>query len=116
MRDRHRQRQSHIAKRASPSSMRMEMSEQTTIRLTMTQALIRFLQQQYVARDGVENPFFAGCFGIFGHGNVGGMGQALQHMPGFRYYQARNEQAMVHAAAAYAKIKNRLQTFACTSS
>ncbi len=87
-----------------------------TQRLTVTQALIAFLKQQYVERDGVENPFFAGCFGIFGHGNVGGMGQALQHMPGFRYYQARNEQAMVHAAAAYAKIKNRLQTFACTSS
>src|SRR6202158_5140069 len=85
-------------------------------RLTTAQALIAFLQQQYVERDGVEQPFFAGCFGIFGHGNVAGIGQALQQMPEFRYYQARNEQAMVHAATAYAKVKNRLQTFACTSS
>ncbi|NTU86012.1 MAG: 3D-(3,5/4)-trihydroxycyclohexane-1,2-dione acylhydrolase (decyclizing), partial [Chloroflexales bacterium] len=53
---------------------------------------------------------------IFGHGNVAGIGQALQQTPGFRYYQSRHEQAMVHAAAAYAKVKNRLQTFACTSS
>lgn len=83
---------------------------------TMAQALIAFLKQQYVERDGVEQPFFAGCFGIFGHGNVGGIGQALQQMPDFRLYQARNEQAMVHAAAAYAKTKNRLQTLACTSS
>ncbi|NTU82237.1 MAG: 3D-(3,5/4)-trihydroxycyclohexane-1,2-dione acylhydrolase (decyclizing), partial [Chloroflexales bacterium] len=82
----------------------------------MAQAVIRFLQQQYVERDGLETPFFAGCFGIFGHGNVAGIGQALQQTPGFRYYQSRHEQAMVHAAAAYAKVKNRLQTFACTSS
>ena len=84
--------------------------------MTMAQALIAFLKNQYVERDGVEQPFFAGCFGIFGHGNVGGIGQALQQMQDFRYYQARNEQAMVHIAAAYAKVKNRLQTFACTSS
>jgi 3D-(3,5/4)-trihydroxycyclohexane-1,2-dione acylhydrolase (decyclizing) len=82
----------------------------------MAQAIIAFLKNQYVERDGVEQPFFAGCFGIFGHGNVGGIGQALQQMPDFRYYQARNEQAMVHAATAYAKVKNRLQTFVCTSS
>jgi 3D-(3,5/4)-trihydroxycyclohexane-1,2-dione acylhydrolase (decyclizing) len=88
----------------------------STLRLTMAQALIRFLQNQYVARDGVEHPFFAGCFGIFGHGNVGGIGQALQETPDFRYYQARNEQAMVHIAAGYAKMKNRLGTFACTTS
>src|ERR671929_753496 len=92
------------------------MSEQTTKRLTMAQALIAFLKNQYVARDGVEQPFFAGCFGIFGHGNVAGIGQALQQMPEFRYYQSRNEQAMVHAATAYAKTRNRLQTLACTSS
>ena len=92
------------------------MSEQTTKRLTMAQAIIAFLKNQYVERDGVEQPFFAGCFGIFGHGNVAGIGQALQQMPEFRYYQARNEQAMVHSAAAYAKTKNRLQTLACTSS
>ncbi|NDJ62676.1 MAG: 3D-(3,5/4)-trihydroxycyclohexane-1,2-dione acylhydrolase (decyclizing) [Chloroflexi bacterium] len=88
-----------------------------TERLTMAQALIRFLAAQHVARDGVETPFFAGCWGIFGHGNVAGVGQALhQYADTFRYYQARNEQAMVHTAAAYTKMKNRLQTFACTSS
>ncbi len=92
------------------------MNEQTTKRLTMAQAVIAFLKNQYVERDGGEQPFFAGCFGIFGHGNVAGIGQALQQMPEFRYYQARNEQAMVHSTAAYAKTKNRLQTLACTSS
>jgi 3D-(3,5/4)-trihydroxycyclohexane-1,2-dione acylhydrolase (decyclizing) len=88
----------------------------TAKRLTTAQALIAFLKNQYVERDGVEQPFFAGCFGIFGHGNVSGIGQALQQMPELRYYQARNEQAMVHAATAYAKTANRLQTLACTSS
>jgi len=88
----------------------------TTRRLTMAQAVIVFLKNQYVERDGVKQPFFAGCFGIFGHGNIGGIGQALQQHPDFRYYQTRNEQAMVHTAIAYAKVKNRLQTFACTSS
>src|SRR3989440_8361213 len=92
------------------------MNEQATKRVTMAQAVIAFLNNQYVERDGREQPFFAGCFGIFGHGNIAGIGQALQQMPEFRYYQARNEQAMVHSAAAYAKTKNRLQTFACTSS
>jgi 3D-(3,5/4)-trihydroxycyclohexane-1,2-dione acylhydrolase (decyclizing) len=92
------------------------MTEQATKRLTMAQAVIAFLKNQYVERDGREQPFFAGCFGIFGHGNVAGIGQALQQMPEFRYYQARNEQAMVHIATAYAKTKNRLQTLACTSS
>ena len=87
-----------------------------TRRLTMAQAVIRFLKNQYVERDGVEQPFFAGCFGIFGHGNLAGIGQALQENLDFRYYQSRNEQAMVHTAAAFAKMKNRLQTFACTSS
>jgi 3D-(3,5/4)-trihydroxycyclohexane-1,2-dione acylhydrolase (decyclizing) len=82
----------------------------------MAQALVAFLKEQYVERDGVERPFFAGCFGIFGHGNIGGMGQALQQNPDFRYYQSRNEQAMVHAAIAFARTKNRLQTLACTSS
>ncbi len=92
------------------------MHEQATQRVTMAQAIIAFLKNQYVERDGKEQTFFAGCFGIFGHGNIAGIGQALQQMPEFRYYQARNEQAMVHSAAAYAKTKNRLQTFACTSS
>ena len=87
-----------------------------TIKLTTAQAVIRFLDQQYVERDGITHKFFAGCFGIFGHGNVGGIGQALFEYPDFRYYQSRNEQAMVHTAAAYSRMKNRLSTFACTSS
>lgn len=87
-----------------------------TQRLTMAQALVKFLTQQYVERDGVEQKFFAGAFGIFGHGIVGGVGQALQQMPEFPYYQTRNEQASVHAAAAYAKVKNRMQTMVCLSS
>ena len=87
-----------------------------TVRLTMAQALVRFLGQQHVERDGRESAFFAGVWGIFGHGNVAGIGQALQECPELRYYQARNEQAMVHAAAAFAKQSNRLRTFACTSS
>ncbi len=84
--------------------------------LTTAQAVVAFLINQYVERDGVEQPFFAGCFGIFGHGNIAGIGQALQQLPQLRYYQARNEQAMVHTAAAFAKAKNRLQTLVCTSS
>ena len=88
----------------------------TTQRLTTAQAIVQFLLNQYVERDGVEQPFFAGCFGIFGHGIVAGVGQALQQYPALRYYQVRNEQAAVHAAVAYAKHKNRLQTMACISS
>ncbi len=88
----------------------------STVRLTMAQAVIRFLKNQFVARDGIEQAFFAGCWGIFGHGNVAGIGQALQENPDFRYYQTRNEQAMVHTAAAFAKMNDRLQTFACTTS
>jgi 3D-(3,5/4)-trihydroxycyclohexane-1,2-dione acylhydrolase (decyclizing) len=88
-----------------------------TVRLTMAQALVRFLANQYVERDGKEQRFFAGCFGIFGHGNVAGVGQALQqYADAMPYLQARNEQAMVHASSAYARQKNRLQTLACTSS
>lgn len=88
-----------------------------TRRLTMAQALILYLSRQYVRRDNHENPFFAGVWGIFGHGNVAGVGQALQQFSQeIRYYQSRNEQAQVHAAVAYAKHKNRMQTFACTSS
>src|SRR4029077_6317013 len=89
----------------------------TLVRLTMAQALVRFLAAQHSERDGVEHRFFEGCFGIFGHGNVTGVGQALAEQPGLlTYYQARNEQAMVHAAAAFAKMRNRLATFACTTS
>jgi len=86
-------------------------------KLTMGQAIVQFLQQQYVERDGNEIQFFAGMFGIFGHGNVAGIGQALhQYADTFRFYQTRNEQSMVHTAAAFTKMNNRLRTFACTSS
>ncbi len=88
-----------------------------TMRMTMAQAIVRFLAQQYVSRDGREQRLFAGMFGIFGHGNVTGIGQALDEVgQDLRYYRPQNEQAMVHTATAYAKMKNRLQTFACTSS
>jgi 3D-(3,5/4)-trihydroxycyclohexane-1,2-dione acylhydrolase (decyclizing) len=87
-----------------------------TRRMTMAQALIEFLKRQYVVRDGAENRFFAGCFGIFGHGNVAGIGEALQENPDFRYYLCRNEQAMVHTASAFAKMRNRLCALVCTSS
>jgi len=89
----------------------------TGTRLTMAQALVRFLSMQYVERDGIEHRFVNGCFGIFGHGNVAGVGEALYERPDLMtYYQARNEQAMVHAAVGYARMKNRLGIMACTSS
>jgi 3D-(3,5/4)-trihydroxycyclohexane-1,2-dione acylhydrolase (decyclizing) len=95
----------------------MTASSGRTERLTMAQALVRFLASQRVERDGEERPFFAGVFGIFGHGNVAGVGQALQqYADRIRYYQSRNEQAQVHTAAGYARMTNRLQTLACTSS
>ena len=87
-----------------------------SIRLTVAQAVIKYLNQQYVERDGIENKFFAGCFGILGHGNVAGIGQAIQQQNDLKYYQCRNEQSMVHTAAAYTKMKNRLSTFMCTTS
>jgi 3D-(3,5/4)-trihydroxycyclohexane-1,2-dione acylhydrolase (decyclizing) len=89
-----------------------------TRRLTMAQAILAFLKQQHVERDGREQHFFAGCWGIFGHGNVAGIGQALHQDrdPDFPYYMPRNEQAMVHTAAAFAKQSNRLRAFACTTS
>ncbi len=87
-----------------------------TKRLTTAQATILFLQNQYVERDGKEQVFFGGCFGIFGHGNVAGLGQALLQYPSFKYYQCRNEQAMVHSAIAYAKTKDRLGALVCTTS
>jgi 3D-(3,5/4)-trihydroxycyclohexane-1,2-dione acylhydrolase (decyclizing) len=87
-----------------------------TRRLTTAQALISFLASQYVERDGRETMFFAGVWGIFGHGNIAGVGQALQQQSALRYYLARNEQAMVHASTAYAKMSNRMRAFACTSS
>jgi 3D-(3,5/4)-trihydroxycyclohexane-1,2-dione acylhydrolase (decyclizing) len=93
----------------------------TTVRLTVAQALVRFLASQYSERDGVRQRLIAGCFGIFGHGNVAGVGQALlqAHQTGeadLPYYQARNEQAMVHASVGFARMRNRLQAFACTAS
>ena len=89
----------------------------STLRLTMAQALVRFLAAQHVERDGVERRFFEGCFGIFGHGNVTGVGQALADRPDLLpYHQSRNEQAMVHAAAGFARMRNRLATLACTTS
>ena len=87
------------------------------MRLTTAQALVRFLAAQHVERDGVGHRFFEGCLGIFGHGNLTGVGQALQQNPELlTYYQSRNEQAMVHIAAGFAKMRNRLATFACTTS
>mgnify|MGYP001251438110 CR=1 FL=1 len=89
----------------------------TTVRLTMAQALIRFLDRQYVSVDGVETKFVTGVMGIFGHGNVTGIGEALERSPGdLVYVQGKNEQGMAHAATAYAKQSNRLRIFACTSS
>ncbi|MCM3569886.1 3D-(3,5/4)-trihydroxycyclohexane-1,2-dione acylhydrolase (decyclizing) [Neobacillus mesonae] len=88
-----------------------------TIRLTMAQALLKFLDNQYIEFDGEERKFVQGVFGIFGHGNVTGMGEALEtHTGGLSYIQGKNEQGMVHTAAAYAKQKNRLEIFACTTS
>jgi len=85
--------------------------------LTVAQALVRFLSVQYVDRDDHQQRFFAGCFGIFGHGNVAGIGQALlENSDDLRYYLVRNEQAMVHSAVGYSRMANRLQAFACTTS
>ena len=88
----------------------------STLRLTTAQAIIRYLKNQYVERDGRQNTFFAGALGIFGHGNVGGIGQALQQNPDFRYILVRNEQSAVHMASGFARMNNRRRTFVCTSS
>ena len=90
-----------------------------SVRLTTGQAIVRFMAQQYVERDGHQQRFIAGVWGIFGHGNVAGLGQALEELgdaESMPYYRPQNEQGQVHIAAAYAKHRNRLQTFACTSS
>ena len=92
-----------------------------TVRLTVAQALVRFLAAQHSERDGHVQRLIPGCFGIFGHGNVAGVGQALleAHVTGsadLPYYLARNEQAMVHAAVGFARMRNRLQALACTAS
>ena len=87
------------------------------MRLTAAQALVRFLAAQHVERDGVEHRFFGGCFGIFGHGNVAGIGEALYESPELlTYYQGRSEQGMVHIASGYARMRNRLGALVCTSS
>ena len=92
-----------------------------TVRLTVAQALVRFLAAQHSERDGQVQRLIPGCFGIFGHGNVAGVGQALLEAHVTRsadlpYYLARNEQAMVHAAVGFARMRNRLQALACTAS
>ncbi|MFL5751645.1 MAG: thiamine pyrophosphate-binding protein, partial [Chloroflexota bacterium] len=92
-----------------------------TARLTVGQAVVRFLVAQHTERDGRRQRLIQGCFGIFGHGNVAGVGEALLEAelrtPGaLPYRQARNEQAMVHAAAGFARMRNRLSTMACTTS
>ena len=92
-----------------------------TVHLTVAQATVKFLSQQYSESDGVERKFFEGCFGIFGHGNVAGLGQALLQAeidePGaLPYVLGRNEQAMVHSAVAFARMRNRLQAYAVSSS
>ncbi|MFI0862617.1 3D-(3,5/4)-trihydroxycyclohexane-1,2-dione acylhydrolase (decyclizing) [Streptomyces smyrnaeus] len=92
-----------------------------TVRLTTAQALVRFLANQYSERDGHEQRLIPGAWGIFGHGNVAGLGQALLQAAvaeeaDLPYYLARNEQGMVHAAVAYAKMRDRLSAFACTAS
>jgi 3D-(3,5/4)-trihydroxycyclohexane-1,2-dione acylhydrolase (decyclizing) len=87
-----------------------------TRHVTMAQALVGFLKNQYVERDGIENRFFEGVWGIFGHGIIAGLGQALQQNPDFPYYLCRNEQGAVHIATAFAKARKRKATFVCTSS
>jgi 3D-(3,5/4)-trihydroxycyclohexane-1,2-dione acylhydrolase (decyclizing) len=91
------------------------------VNLTVAQAVVKFLGAQYSSSDGVEQKLFAGCFGIFGHGNVAGIGQALlqaelEEPETLPYILGRNEQAMVHTAVAYARMKNRLQTYAISTS
>src|SRR3954465_10978573 len=99
------------------SAAAAEPGQEACMRLTVAQALVRFLAAQYTERDGEQRRLIAGCFGIFGHGNVAGVGQALlqdaEEMP---FHHGRNEQGMVHAAAGYARMCNRLSTLACTSS
>src|SRR5258708_34407563 len=88
-----------------------------TARLTMAQALVKFLQVQYSERDGQSRRLIPAIFGIFGHGNVAGMGQALyEYGTDLPYHQPRNEQSMVHTAIGFAKANQRLATLACTAS
>ncbi|CAN3129946.1 3D-(3,5/4)-trihydroxycyclohexane-1,2-dione acylhydrolase (decyclizing) [Mycobacterium sp. smrl_JER01] len=110
----------------APKSTDKIVDSEATVRLTVAQATVRFLANQYVERDGLRHKFFAGCLGIFGHGNVAGIGQALLQdevqahedgvEPGLRYVLGRNEQAMVHTAVAYARQQDRTQTWVVTAS
>ena len=88
----------------------------TVRRMTAAQAIIGFLKNQFSERDGRRHQFFGGCLGIFGHGNVAGLGQALEQDSGLRYFLFRNEQAMVHAATGFAKTSFRVRALVCTSS
>src|SRR5215470_16422551 len=88
-----------------------------TIRLTMAQAVVRYLAAQRGVRAGKDVPLFAGVWAIFGHGNVAGLGEALYHAQDkLPTYRAHNEQAMAHAAIAFAKAARRRQMMACTTS
>ena len=110
----------------APKSTDKLADTEPTVQLTVAQATVRFLANQYVERDGERHKFFAGCLGIFGHGNVAGIGQALLQdeieaaeagqEPGLKYVLGRNEQAMVHTAVAYARQQDRLQAWAVTAS
>ena len=110
----------------APKSTQKLADTEPTVRLTVAQATVRFLGSQYVERDGQRQKFFAGCLGIFGHGNVAGIGQALLQdeveaaeagvEPALKYVLGRNEQAMVHTAVGYTRQRDRLQTWAVTAS
>ena len=97
----------------------MSTTSGRSIRLTVGQALVRYLASQYSERDGVSRRLIPSAWAVLGHGNVAGLGQALQEsgpQVGLPTYRPQNEQAMVHAAAAFAKHSNRLATQACTAS
>lgn len=110
----------------APISANKTENTEDTVHLTVSQAVVKFLANQYVGRDGTRTKFFAGAFGIFGHGNVAGLGQALLQAeidaveggnePELPYVLGRNEQAMVHSAVAYTRQKDRMQTWAVTAS
>jgi 3D-(3,5/4)-trihydroxycyclohexane-1,2-dione acylhydrolase (decyclizing) len=107
----------HPSQTTTQSRTRTGSDSRPTRRLTVGQAIVQFMKAQQVERDGVAQPFFGGAFGIFGHGNVAGLGQALlQHQDEFPYYQGRNEQGMVHIATGYAKMRNRLGALAVSTS
>jgi len=102
---------------ASESGAERGRRSPETIRLTTAQALVRFLSAQFSESDGQRRRLIPGIFGIFGHGNVVGLGQALEEYgDDLRFYQGKNEQAMVHAALGYAKAARRTATLACAAS